>query len=275
MKPFPNRTSTFQRIRLSPGFVSVRATLTTLSGGAAYTSSLGGQPRRCGVITPRRPFPHAHGLLPARVLRPVRGVTPALTTTTLLPRRWHWSSADLPRRELAPVPASRAQQFTRRLRWSSAPLTWRTTLGTRLYDCRDHTAPVTDDSQRKERVAGQGMTDQTDPARPHASLATVGVLMIVGVLDFDISCLTLSASATCSSWRCSSASSLACFPHELVLMPAPGGNPRRFGGVKDRTACQPRPGSPGIAVRLSAAHFRSHPFLSPFFFSNSTSCSPA
>ena len=56
--------------------------------------------------------------------------------------------------------------------------------------------------------------------------------MIIGILRFDIFSLTISASATFSSWWYSSTSRLACFPHELVLMPAHSGYPVSFGGVR-------------------------------------------
>ncbi len=56
--------------------------------------------------------------------------------------------------------------------------------------------------------------------------------MVIGILRFDIFSLTISASATFSSWEYSFPSRLACFPHELVLMPVCGGNAIDFGGVR-------------------------------------------
>jgi hypothetical protein len=63
--------------------------------------------------------------------------------------------------------------------------------------------------------------------------------MIIGVLGFDIDRLTISASAACSSRECDSPSSLACFPSELVLMPAFGGNPEGFGRVRTELLASP------------------------------------
>ena len=63
--------------------------------------------------------------------------------------------------------------------------------------------------------------------------------MIIGVLGFDIDRLTVSASATFACRVCSSLLRLACFPSELVLMPASGGNPGGFGRVRTGLLASP------------------------------------
>src|SRR5918992_1531814 len=120
MKPFPNRTSTFQRIRLSPDHPPLRVGAFTESVMIAYCDP-GSDLRLRDRL---RPF-----ALLRRYPQPWVVVTPPATTASL-PRCQHWVSATLPLRELTSVPALLVSQVLCGCRCPFDPLTWRTTLGT-------------------------------------------------------------------------------------------------------------------------------------------------
>jgi hypothetical protein len=132
MKPLPNRTSTFQRIRLSPD--------PTLAGVVRCHER-----RYGGLVPPGSHYPLTDRLRPFALLRrypqPWWDVTPTATTASL-PRFRHWPSASLPLRESVPVPALLMSQALCCRRCPLDPLTWSTTLGTTRFGCKARSVPA-------------------------------------------------------------------------------------------------------------------------------------
>src|SRR5262245_36814055 len=85
----------------------------------------------------------------------------------------------------------------------------------------------------------------------HTRLTTVGMFLIIGSLEFTSDRLTISVSATCSSWACDSPSSLACFPVKLILMPTHRDNPMGIGRVRTELLHQFRLDYPALLSGLA------------------------
>src|SRR5262245_15374370 len=75
--------------------------------------------------------------------------------------------------------------------------------------------------------------------------------MVIGSLEFTINRLTISVSATCSSWECGSPASLACFPVKLILMPSYRDNPIGFGRVRTESLHRLRLDYPALLCGLA------------------------
>ena len=146
LKPSPNRTSTFQRIRLSPD--------PTLSGVVRCHER-----RYGGLVPPGSHYPLTDRLRPFALLRrypqPWWDVTPTATTASL-PRFRHGLSASLPLRESVPVPAWLASPVLCCGRCPLDPFARRTGFGTSQLGCKAVLAPALQDTVLPLRGRGTG-----------------------------------------------------------------------------------------------------------------------
>jgi hypothetical protein len=133
LKPFPNRTSSFQRIRLSPD-----PTLRVLSELMRNVIS--------GLLPPA---PHCRLTGSAEALRPAAALPAALVGRDphgllwpLCPGASIGYQPPYPRGSWLPVPALLMSQVLCGLRCPLDPLIWRTRLGISLVGCKAREAPA-------------------------------------------------------------------------------------------------------------------------------------
>ena len=170
-----------------------------------------------------------------RYPQPWWDVTPTATTASL-PRCQHGSSADLPLRELAPVPAWLMAQVWCCRRCPLVPWTWRTTCGTHRCGGKASAVPALPYSPCRLRDRTSVLRGSCFMPRPRSHLLReVYGDRVSQVRQFSF---TLAASVTWASWGYGSPAPLARVPPERDLMPATKGYPDRFGWVRTRLPYQ-------------------------------------
>jgi hypothetical protein len=252
MKPFPNRTSHFHGIRLSPDSPLSRFVRTH-------------QERYGGLVPPEpdcRLTESAEALRPAAALPATLGGRDATD--------YYGLSAPAPALVISRPILTEAGCWFRRCscRKFCAALgalwtPWPGVPGLELasLDVRPCWLPL---FRKSHDGCGAGNTRFVIPASfPHL-LAIVGVSMIIGCLGFDIS-LTIAASVTWASWAYGSPAPLARVPTKLDLMPAMQGYPHSFGWVRTHLPYQVRQASlalrHGLAPRPAFVYAASPPRL--------------
>jgi hypothetical protein len=219
LKPFPNRASAFQRTRLSPD--------PTLAGVVRCHEWRSG-----GLVPPGPHYPLTDRLRPFALLRrypqPRWDVTPTATTASL-PRCQHWSSADLPLLELAPVPALLVSQVLCCRGCPLDPLAWRTRFGTSQLGCKAMLAPALPYPNRRLRGGPEKPIWSRFIPLPLSHLfREVHVYRVSRVRHYS---LTIAASVTLASWEYGSPSPLARVPTKLDSCPPSGAILAASGGL--------------------------------------------